>query len=424
MDADPGTTASFVELPSVGAPHGVGDTALGGFPSAGGTFAILTTGDAAVADDAGGSASVGLDGTPAHGYAGAPGNAYDTSMLRLAFTVPAGSVNCMSVDFRFLSEDFSSDFFNDGFLALLDSTAFTVDPQGDIAAASNFAFDENGTIPSSRANMTAANAVDTAYGGATGILSARIPVTPGAHTLSLVVFDAGDEIVDAAAFVNNLQFLTVPAGTCAPAIDRIDPTVTLNPVPAGSSTTQGPVLSGQAGSVATDSTNVTVQIYPQGSTTPIRIVNAFRSGATWQAGTSGLPAGTYTVHAHQTDAAGNLGASVTRTFTSTSTAPSDVDDDGVPDLSDNCPAVSNASQADADGDGAGDACDAPPPPAQQTQGQTAQSPVPVQGQTVVAGKVGTGTVRIRLATASSARWAPTRRSRWAARSTRRRAACG
>ena len=81
------------------------------------------------------SASVGLDGTPAHGYAGAPGNAYDTSMLRLAFTVPAGSVNCLSVDFRFLSEDFSSDFFNDGFLALLDSTAFTVDPQGDITAA-------------------------------------------------------------------------------------------------------------------------------------------------------------------------------------------------------------------------------------------------------------------------------------------------
>jgi predicted outer membrane repeat protein len=35
----------------------------------------------------------------------------------------------------------------------------------------------------------------------------------------------------------------------------------------------------------------------------------------------------------------------------------DTDSDGVPDLSDNCPAVSNPSQADTDSDGDGDACD-------------------------------------------------------------------
>jgi hypothetical protein len=35
----------------------------------------------------------------------------------------------------------------------------------------------------------------------------------------------------------------------------------------------------------------------------------------------------------------------------------DQDGDGVPDVSDNCPAVSNAGQADVDSDGAGDACD-------------------------------------------------------------------
>ncbi|MEU4604538.1 PxKF domain-containing protein [Kribbella sp. NPDC023972] len=36
----------------------------------------------------------------------------------------------------------------------------------------------------------------------------------------------------------------------------------------------------------------------------------------------------------------------------------DADDDGVPDASDNCPAVANANQANADGDALGNACDA------------------------------------------------------------------
>ncbi len=37
--------------------------------------------------------------------------------------------------------------------------------------------------------------------------------------------------------------------------------------------------------------------------------------------------------------------------------PTDSDGDGVPDASDNCPNVANASQTDTDGDGLGDACD-------------------------------------------------------------------
>ena len=38
----------------------------------------------------------------------------------------------------------------------------------------------------------------------------------------------------------------------------------------------------------------------------------------------------------------------------------DTDGDGIPDASDNCPSVANASQADADGDGVGDVCDNAP----------------------------------------------------------------
>jgi hypothetical protein len=36
----------------------------------------------------------------------------------------------------------------------------------------------------------------------------------------------------------------------------------------------------------------------------------------------------------------------------------DIDSDGVPDATDNCPEVPNPSQLDSDGDGKGDACEA------------------------------------------------------------------
>jgi hypothetical protein len=45
------------------------------------------------------------------------------------------------------------------------------------------------------------------------------------------------------------------------------------------------------------------------------------------------------------------------TALATTVAGADSDGDGIPDVSDNCPTVSNASQADVDGDGVGDACD-------------------------------------------------------------------
>ena len=63
----------------------------------------------------------------------------------------------------------------------------------------------------------------------------------------------------------------------------------------------------------------------------------------------------YSILIQTTDAAGST---YTKTFAiSITDIDEDSDGDGIPNSSDNCPSVANASQADADGDGVGDACD-------------------------------------------------------------------
>lgn len=49
---------------------------------------------------------------------------------------------------------------------------------------------------------------------------------------------------------------------------------------------------------------------------------------------------------------------ITSSTLTVNTGPSDTDGDGVPDMTDNCPEVSNPDQLDCDVDGIGDACDA------------------------------------------------------------------
>ncbi|CAN5818896.1 hypothetical protein BH18ACT11_BH18ACT11_08330 [soil metagenome] len=120
----------------------------------------------------------------------------DVSVLKVGLNVPSGA-NCLSVDFQFLSEEYAEyvgQIYNDAFIAELDNSTWTTSGST-ISAPDNFAFDPSGDAisvnSSGVANMTAANAAGTTYNGATQLLAAKTPITPGAHSLYLSIFDQG-----------------------------------------------------------------------------------------------------------------------------------------------------------------------------------------------------------------------------------------
>lgn len=213
-------TGGTLIAPSL-ASNAVSTTGLAGFPTNGDSYALLTSGAAELADDANTASDSGFDmgGAPLRGDSD-----LDVSVLEIDFTAPAG-VNCMvGMDFRFLSEEFPEyvgSSFNDAFIAEMDVSTWTTSGST-ITAPDNFAFDPaNNPISINAAGVTsfdAAHAVGTTYDGATPLLTAATPVTPGAHTLYLSIFDQGDAFLDSAVMVDNLRFGKVadPVTGCVP----------------------------------------------------------------------------------------------------------------------------------------------------------------------------------------------------------------
>jgi uncharacterized repeat protein (TIGR01451 family) len=210
------TGAAFTTIPPRGTPHGIGNSPLAGFPLSGDTFAILTTGNAALADQP----NTGPDTSASDGGTSVRGDTdHDVSILRIDLDVPAGA-NCLSINFRFLSEEypeFVGSPFNDAFIAELDTSTWTTSGTV-ISAPDNFAFDPAHNVISVNASgvtsMTQADAAGTTYDGATPLLSASTPVTPGPHSLFLSIFDQGDDIFDSAVFLDNLVASTTPPEGC------------------------------------------------------------------------------------------------------------------------------------------------------------------------------------------------------------------
>jgi hypothetical protein len=351
------TAASLPALAPAGNPAAVASGPLGGFPVDGAGFAILSSGDAAKADPA--NASIGDDdGSPPDPEGPRP-SVYDLTTLKVDATIPAG-VNCAVFAFRFYTdEEPANGSFDDGFIAELDTSDWTA-PGGQVSAPHNFAFDAGGHVISvdspGSTGLTAEQADGTGYQFGTARLTAATPVAPGQHSFFFSIFDQGDEVVDSAAFLDDFDLQTRPAGECVPgAQDEIAPAVTLtDPANGSASTDDTPTFDGTAGQAAGDAGTVSVEI--SSGATVLQTLTATRSETAWSADAAPLAPGQYSARAIQRDEAGNTGVSETHSF-SVLAEPVTPDEPDTPDL------------PDAD-------------------------PLPVQGKTVVVSVV-SGTVRIK-----------------------------
>lgn len=214
-DATPGQGAN----PSSALATGVGSTFAGRYmPTNQGSFAVLTSGDVALADPPNTSTSAGANN------GGSSRAVHDLSVLAVNINVPQGR-NCLSFDTVFYSEEypeFVGTTYNDAFIAELDTNDWTYDDATrTISAPHNFAFDEAGKpLSINSVSFTDGAATDLQYDGSTKLLSAQTQVTPGAHTLYFSIYDAGDNIFDSAAFVDNLR--TYTAANCQQGSDLAD----------------------------------------------------------------------------------------------------------------------------------------------------------------------------------------------------------
>jgi Ca2+-binding RTX toxin-like protein len=231
--------ASFEVISSEHA-NAVASVPLTSFPIHGPTYGIMTSGDARLADGdpslAGHPkiwATVANDATEPSSDRVRGNTDFDVSILRVDLDVPAGR-NCLTLDFRFLSEEFPGfvgDTFNDAFIAELGESTWDIDDATqEIVAPNNFAFDQLGDVVSINSTgiggMSPQNAAGTAYeagdpglgenddGGATQLLRASTPITQGPHPLHLSIFDQGDQAYDSAVFIDNLIIGTAGPGGC------------------------------------------------------------------------------------------------------------------------------------------------------------------------------------------------------------------
>jgi Bacterial Ig-like domain len=347
--------SSFAPIAPIGNPAAISNGVLGGFPTNGSSFAVLSSGDATKADPANPAGESDNGGTP--DPAGTRPSVYDLTTLKLDLRVPAAA-NCAVFSFRFLTDESPGNgSFNDGFIAELDTSDWTA-TSGDVSAPHNFAFDSAGNVISVNSpgstGLTPEQATGTAFEFGTARLTAATPITAGAHSLYFSIFDQGDEVVDSAVFLDDLDLQQRPAAECVRgAQDEVPPAVTLTEPANGFATADDtPTFAGAAGEAAGDAATVSVEI--RSGETVVQTLTTARTGTAWSVDAASLAPGQYSARAIQLDAAGNTGVSETRTFTITT----------------------------------------PPVPPEPPEDTPEVDPVPVQGRSVVVSVV-SGKVRIK-----------------------------
>jgi len=205
-----------------------GDTYV---PRNGPDFAVLSTGVAGDASDPGFvvlSPGTDLGTSAAHPSPQGPigcSDADDTTVndyseLTLQLEVPANA-NAFSFDFNFMSAEFPEfvcTSFDDTFLAMLDSQAFTgnvsFDSQGNRVSINVGFFDvcDTSLDPACTGD---ADLIGTGYegseGGGTGWLTTTAPVVPNEKiSLTFSIHDEGDHILDSAVIIDNFRWEIEP----------------------------------------------------------------------------------------------------------------------------------------------------------------------------------------------------------------------
>ncbi len=164
------------------------------------------------------------------------------------------------------------------------------------------------------ATGTPVQTLSAAAAGGSWSVTASPALAPGTYT-------AQAEQSDQAGNVGRSPTRTF---TAAAPTDTTPPTVGLSVPAQGATVGLTPTLSGAAGTAPGDSNQVTVKLYAGGSATgtPVQTLSAAAAGGSWSVTASpALAPGTYTAQAEQSDQAGNVGRSPTRTFTAA--APTD-----------------------------------------------------------------------------------------------------
>jgi hypothetical protein len=200
---------------------GVLNRPLGGLPTAGGDYLVLSTGRVAdvLGDD------VDVEASTAFGVGGGvTGN--DLSQLTLTLTPPSAA-RCLAFDFVFISEEypnFVGSQYNDIFTAELNESRWDLDTSTSlIASPNNFAYDPENNIISVNTLFEFTPIAGTVFNGGTPPLTARTPVETDVNTgtmdLILSIQDVGDDVLDSAVLLDNFRW--VGGANCARGADSL-----------------------------------------------------------------------------------------------------------------------------------------------------------------------------------------------------------